>query len=643
MLPSEPIQRPAEGDRSLNPGDRHPGDRHPGDRSDRPEVSRPDELSSESGRMATILLVDDMPNNLRVLSAALTEQGYQVRGVLNGAMALTVAQTAEPDLILLDIHMPMMDGYEVCRELKRRDVTREIPVIFLSALDEVFDKVKAFEVGGVDYVTKPFQLEEILARVASQLKLRAAQRQIRALNATLEQRVIQRTLQLEREVVERQRAQDRLLYLALHDPLSDLPNRAFLIERLTEVLANLRGEEQFALLLLNCDRFRRINDAMGHAVGDQLLVSLARRLTSLLNPGQLLVRLGGDEFVVLCDRLEGRAMVDGLLERIEQELALPFTLSDLPFYIDVSIGIVLGDRSYPNPEHVLRDADTAMFHAKSSDNQRVQRFEPQMYVRVRQQLELESDLRRDFNAGQGLTVHFEPIIDLSSGQIMGMESLMRWQRADGYLSPMVFIPAAEQSSLIIDLDRWAFREACSQLRLWQLTGLLPEPFVLSVNLSGRQLGRSDMTRYLLDTLTDYQLQPSQICLELTESVLIEQEAQAIEVLEILSNHHLSISLDDFGTGYSSLSYLNRFPVNAIKIDRSFVSGQGEGLANLAIVKSIISLAHSLDIKVVAEGIETAQQLAQLRELGCDYGQGFWFSAALSGELTTALLRLNPSW
>jgi diguanylate cyclase (GGDEF)-like protein len=636
MLPSESGFRPMDGAREPD-----------GAETGRSEAGRSETGRSAGDRMSTILLVDDMPNNLRVLSAALTEQGYQVRGVLNGAMALTVAQTAEPDLILLDIHMPVMDGYDVCRELKRRDVTRDIPVIFLSALDEVFDKVKAFEVGGIDYVTKPFQIEEILARVASQLQLRAAQRQIRALNATLEERVIQRTLQLEREVVERQRAQDRLLYLALHDPLSDLPNRAYLIERLAEVLTTLDPDQQFALLLLNCDRFRRINDAMGHRIGDQLLVTLARRLSSCLSTGQLLVRLGGDEFVILWDRLansgSGRGQVDGLLDQIRQELALPFNLANQEMYIEISIGIVVGDRSYDNPEHVLRDADTALYHAKSNHSQRTQLFEPHMHRQVREQLVIESDLRSAFNSGEGLSMHYEPIVALGNGQIAGVEALMRWHHPEGTIPPSVFIPAAEQSSLIVDLDRWGLREACAQLRLWQLTGLVSDEFVLSVNISGRQFGRPDMVRYVLDTLADCQLNPQQICLELTESVLIEQEDRAIAVLQDLQHNRLNLSLDDFGTGYSSLSYLNRFPVNAIKIDRSFVSGQGDDLANRAIVKSILSLAHSVDLKVVAEGIETQQQLASLRELGCDYGQGFLFSAALSSDLIQALLRVAPTW
>jgi diguanylate cyclase (GGDEF)-like protein len=635
MLPNESGFRPMD------------GEREPGPEASRSETSRSEASRSAGNRMSTILLVDDMPNNLRVLSAALTEQGYQVRGVLNGAMALTVAQTAEPDLILLDIHMPVMDGYDVCRELKRRDVTRDIPVIFLSALDEVFDKVKAFEVGGIDYVTKPFQIEEILARVASQLQLRTAQRQIRALNASLEARVIQRTLQLEREIVERQRAQDRLLYLALHDPLSDLPNRAYLIERLAEVLATLAPDQQFALLLLNCDRFRRINDAMGHRIGDQLLVTLARRLSSCLAAGQLLVRLGGDEFVILWDRLASsdsdRGQVDGLLDQIHRELALPFNLADQEMYIEISIGIVIGDRSYNTPEHVLRDADTALYHAKSNHSQRTQLFAPHMHRQVREQLVIESDLRRAFNEGEGLSMHYEPIVNLGNGQIAGVEALMRWQRPEGTIPPSVFIPAAEQSSLIVDLDRWGLREACRQLRLWQLTGLVPDEFVLSVNISGRQFGRPDMVRYVLDTLADCQINPQQICLELTESVLIEQEERAIAVLQDLQHNHLNLSLDDFGTGYSSLSYLNRFPVNAIKIDRSFVSGQGDDLANRAIVKSILSLAHSVDLKVVAEGIETQQQLASLRDLGCDYGQGFLFSAALSADLIQALLRVGPTW
>ena len=376
-----------------------------------------------------ILIVDDTPNNLRVLSSALMSQGYKVRSVTNGRMALTVAEAAQPQLILLDIRMPEMDGYEVCQRLKAKESTRSIPVMFLSALDDLFDKVRAFEVGGIDYVTKPFQMEEVIMRVRNQLQLQAAQAAVQQLNAELESRVRQRTAQLEREIGERQRIQQEVLHMALHDSLTGLPNRIWFLKQLGQILAQVHQypESQFAVLLLDCDRFRNINDSLGHAMGDQLLVGIARRLESCLRPGHSLCRLGGDEFVVLLQEIHQEAEATRIAQAIQQEFTLPFQLGNEEIFSNVSIGIVLGGSQYQEPEHVLRDADAAMYQVKARGKAHYQVFDRSMHDHARNSLSLEMNLRRAIDR-QEFLAYYQPIVDLSTGKLQGFEALVRWER-----------------------------------------------------------------------------------------------------------------------------------------------------------------------------------------------------------------------
>ena len=432
-----------------------------------------------------ILIVDDTPNNLRFLSTTLTEQGYKVRSVTDGLMALTVAQAAKPDLILLDIMMPNIDGYEVCQRLKANAQTNDIPVIFLSALDEVLDKVKAFTVGGVDYITKPFQLEEVLARIETHLSLRAAQKEIRQLNTELEQRVRQRTAQLEQEIAERLQAQERLLHLALYDMLTGLPNRTWFMKRLEQLLpqVNQQSSYQFAVLFLDCDRFQAVNDSLGHLVGDQLLVSIARRIELCLRPGTTLCRLGGDEFAILLQDLEHTSEAINIAHDINLELSLPFQISSYQIFTNVSIGIVMGNSLYKQPEHILRDADTAMYQAKANGKACYQIFEPRMHCRALDNFQLESDLRQAL-ARQEFEAFYQPIVNLITNQIVSFEALARWNRKDqGVVFPNKFILIAEETGIVIPIDLFILRQACHQLRQWLDEGLVSKSFTISVNLS----------------------------------------------------------------------------------------------------------------------------------------------------------------
>jgi len=602
-------------------------------------------MEQAAAAKADIFLVDDTPENLRLLSTALMQRGYKVRSAIDGSMALMGATAAPPDLILLDVNMPGLNGYEVCRRLKMNPITREIPVVFISALDEVMDKVQAFAVGGVDYITKPFQFEEVLARIENQLTIRRLSRSLQALNAELEQRVRDRTAALEQEIQERKRAQDQLLYLALHDPLTNLPNRTSFLETVQRALARAQAQPgyRFAVLFLDCDRFKTINDSLGHSVGDELLVAIAARLRESLRPEDTLARLGGDEFIICLEAIADLNQAKDLAQHLNRQLQLPFHPRGYEVFINASIGIVLGDASYESAEHLLRNADTAMYQAKALGRGRYQVFDPSMHLRALSRLRLENDLRRAIERRE-FYLCYQPAISLRTGKISSLEALVRWQHPErGLVPPAEFIPAAEETGAIAAIGDWVLVEACRQLRRWQEQGLAPLDLSVSVNISVRQLAQRDLLATLDAVLAASQLPPTCLILEVTESVLIDSPESALAIFEQLRSRQIQLSLDDFGTGYSSLSYLHRFAIDILKIDRSFISRMDAGCKNLEIVQAIISLSHNLGMEAIAEGIETAEQLAQLRALGCDRGQGYFFAPPLSPAATADLLRQQPQW
>ncbi|MBC1219604.1 diguanylate cyclase domain-containing protein, partial [Nostoc sp. UCD120] len=441
-----------------------------------------------------ILIVDDMADNLRVLSSILTREGYNVRKALNWQMALTATQTVLPDLILLDIMMPEVDGYEICQAFKAWELTADIPVIFISALDDVFDKVKAFKVGGVDYITKPFEFQEVLVRVKNQLALRSARLEILKLNVELEHRVTQRTEELEKalqklqkEINSRQKLQSKLLDIALHDSLTGLPNRVLFMRRLDNALNRAKQESsyQFAVLFLDCDRFKVVNDSLGHLVGDELLISIARRLQACLIPIDTLARLGGDEFGILLENITDINIAIQVADRILKQLSLAFKLSRYEVFMNASIGISWGNKDYDRPEYLLRDADTAMYRAKAQGRAKYHVFNPAMHQEAIQLLELENDLRRAVER-QEFLVYYQPIVSLITGRISGFEALVRWQHPiRGLVPPTEFIPVAEETGLINAINTWVLQSACHQLSIWQHQPVTPEPLTISVNLSAR--------------------------------------------------------------------------------------------------------------------------------------------------------------
>ncbi|MBW4489274.1 MAG: EAL domain-containing protein [Trichocoleus desertorum ATA4-8-CV12] len=601
---------------------------------------------------ADILVVDDTPENLRLLATILSKEGYNVRKALNGTMALTAVQTVQPDLILLDIMMPEMDGYEVCHHLKANSQTARVPVIFLSALNEGLDKAKAFDVGGADYITKPFQVQEVLARVQNQLALRASELKNEELNTQLEARVKERTYQLEianqelqQQVYERQQLQAKLLKMALHDALTDLPNRALFMERLVQALRQAKAEadDQFAVLFLDCDRFKVVNDSLGHLVGDELLVAIARRLEQCLRPHHTLARLGGDEFAILLTNITNLDSATQVADQILNALAHPFKLARYEVFINASIGITLNHAEHKQPEHLLRDADTAMYRAKALGRGQYQVFDPMMHTKALQLLHLETDLRRAIQQ-QEFVVHYQPIVALHNHRLIGFEALVRWQHPQqGLLSPATFIPIAEETGLITQIGYWVLREACQQLCQWQANSLPDLALSISVNLSARQVAQPDLVEQIDQILADTQVNPQALKLEITESVIMENPQSASVMFQELRERQIQLSIDDFGTGYSSLSYLHSFPINILKIDRSFVQRLADGSEGSGLVPLIINIAHSLGLTVVAEGIETTEQLAQLKALGCDFGQGYLFSKPVAVEQAAELIASTPPW
>ncbi|WP_265263848.1 two-component system response regulator [Spirulina subsalsa] len=615
--------------------------------------------SSISNSQRDILIVDDTPENLRLLSQMLMQHGYNVRKARNGKMALMAVETMLPDIILLDIMMPNMDGYEVCQQLKANPNTAQIPVVFLSALDEVMDKVNAFKVGGADYITKPFQIEEVLTRVEHQLSLKQAQEEIRQLNSQLEERVQERTQQLqtvvhelELEIQQRKQAEHQLLEMALHDALTGLPNRVLLAQRLQNTItrASLDPDYHFAVLFLDCDRFKVINDSLGHRVGDQLLVALASRIQTQLQPQDTLARLGGDEFAIILGNSPDLKHATQVAQNILESLDHPFQLQECEVFTNVSIGIVFGDsyrtlheRNADQPEHLLRDADNAMYRAKEGGRGTYHVFDPTMHQMALERLNLETELRYALNRHEFL-LHYQPIVHLKTGKIQGFEALIRWNSPTrGLVSPSQFIPVTEETGLIVPLGQWVLKEACSQLREWQKLGLVDDSMSVSVNLTAHQFTQVDFCQQLDQILAETRLSPHHLKLEITESTIMDNQRSAQSILQQLKSRHISLSIDDFGTGYSSLSYLHAFPVDILKVDRSFVQSLDGSRENLGLIPAIFSITQAMGMSAIAEGIETAIQLAQLRHLNYEFGQGYFFSKPLPSEAVVELLKTDPQW
>ncbi|HWS55779.1 MAG TPA: EAL domain-containing protein [Pyrinomonadaceae bacterium] len=448
---------------------------------------------------------------------------------------------------------------------------------------------------------------------------------------------------LERASGQLEESREHFRHAAFHDALTGLPNRALLSERLGSAIARARGAEgeRFALLFLDLDRFKNVNDSLGHTIGDGLLVTIARRLENSVRSADTVARLGGDEFAILLEGVKSEADAAYMAERVQREMSTPFMLDGHEVFMTVSIGIAHGAAGYEHPEQVLRDADTAMYRAKAGGRACFEVFDSTMHARAVNLLRLENDLRRAVEREE-FTVYFQPIVGLATGRLAGFEALVRWQHPErGFIPPSEFIPVAEDTRLIVPLGLWVLREACRQVVSWQPAG--PAPLTVSVNLSGRQFAQPDLVEQVGAILRETGLAPGRLRLEITESVVMEDAERAVAMLEQLKGLGVRLSIDDFGTGYSSLSYLHRFPLDTLKIDRSFVSQLDAGESRAELVRTIRTLAANMGLEVVAEGIETLGQLGRLAELGCEYGQGYLFARPLAPDAAEALVRGGTRW
>ena len=447
-----------------------------------------------------------------------------------------------------------------------------------------------------------------------------------------------------RDITERKAFEEHLAHQAFHDSLTNLPNRPLFMNRLEQALARMhRGHKPLAVLFLDLDHLKVVNDSLGHRVGDQLLTSVGERLQACLRPEDTVARFGGDEFVILLEEITDLIDAIRVAERIAERLQGPLTLEGYEVVTTASIGIVLSSSDYNRPDDLLRAADLAMYQAKNRGRARYEIFDPSLNERARQRLELGTDLRQAIERGE-FRVYYQPVLALETGRISEVEALVRWEHPRRGLSlPGEFIPLAEETGLIVPIGQWVMEEACRQARVWQTRYPSDPPLVMCVNLSARQFQQPTLVEDVSRVLFQTGLDPASLMLEITESMVMEDEQSTLATLRKLKDSGVQLAIDDFGVGYSSLRYLKHFPVDNLKIDRVFIDRLGQDPVDEAIVRAVISVAKTLGLTVTAEGVETADQLAHVKALKCDRAQGFYFSRPLSSAAISELLAVDPRW
>ena len=565
-----------------------------------------------------ILIVDDEPNNFEVIEALLGASQYSLKYAASGEESIPLLDSYQPDLILLDISMPGMDGLSVCQVIKSTSKWKSIPVIMVTALTGKLVLSKCLETGADDFISKPLSGLELKARVRSMLRIREQHEQLTQFNLQLETTVQKRTIQLNNIIAQ--------------DGLTKLPSRNYLLERLSECLVEKEKDDStLAVIVLDCDQFQLVNGSFGHAFGDKLLVAIANRLKQLIRPSDILARLGEDEFcwvvnpVAKANVQEIEPMITSIKESFEQ----PFLVDGCEIYISASMGVAFSQSSYQTAAELFQSADTAMYQAKGRGKGQYQIFSPSMSTMIQNRLNLEADLQRAIN-NQEFTAYYQPIIHLETLNPVGFEALIRWEHPDkGIVSPGVFIPSLETTGLIEPVGMFIFQQACQQLKKWHQRGF--SQMTMSINVSPRQFNSPSLLEDIEAVLAKTQVNPACLKLEITESAIMTNVENAIELTKQLQARQIQVSIDDFGTGYSSLKYLNSFAVDNLKIDRCFVNEFTSVQDRYPIVNTIVALSQELGLSIIAEGIETQQQLSWLQNLMCDFGQGYLFSKPLPAE------------
>lgn len=452
-------------------------------------------------------------------------------------------------------------------------------------------------------------------------------------------------IELTSDLFVKRATQEHLLYSTLHDSLTGLPNRSLFTERLRHSMRRTarHPDDMFAVLFLDLDRFKDVNDNLGHFAGDELLRAVARRLEACLRPEDTVARLSGDEFAILLESISDTSDAGRVAERIEEALSFPINLGGAEITTSASMGIVTSSMSQEQPEQLLRSADMAMYRAKAAGRARYEMFDRAMHTDALIRLQLETDLRRAVEQGE-FRLHYQPLVSLRTGRITGLEALLRWEHPQrGLVQPGDFIPIAEETGLIVRIGRWVLNEACRQLKAWHDAHPRDEPLSMNVNLSVKQFGQTDLMDQIANALRTSGIPPGCLRLEITEAALIDKGAAAMALLGQIKQLGVQVYLDDFGTGYSSLIYLHRLPIDAIKIDRDLVNTMDSDEKNLRLVRTILTFAQIIGVRAEAEGISSAEQLRELRALKCEHGQGFLFSAPIPHDAVDEVLTADPVW
>lgn len=578
----------------------------------------------------TLLIVDVEPFYISLLTDILGKQ-YTLLVSNCGQKALELIDNNQIDLILLDEMTLNKNGSEDCMILKSQVETQNIPVIFLTAKADIESEIQGFEAGSVDFITKPFSPFVVKSRVKTHLALAQAKQQLQDYSENLERLVSGRTLELTREIAEKQIAFEKLHYLANYDPLTQLPNRNLFNERLAYAYTQAkRNKSNIALLLIDLDKFKQLNDALGYLIGDELLKQCADRLSHCLKRADTIARLGDDEFMVLLTDIDDKQKCKDSAETIIAELSRPFTVQNHIIHISASIGITCYPEDSGELNDLLKDAEIAMYTAKEN-GKNCYAFLAKDHAQVSSIcMEVEKDLYHAI-ANNELYLNYQPIVDLKHNTIIGVEALLRWHHSKhGQVPPEKIISIAEESDLILEIGSWVLKTACQQASVWKDKGY--NNFHIAVNISPRQFhGEKDFVRLITHLLESNNLEGHHLSLELTESLMMEDSQTIVSALHQFKETGIRLSIDDFGTGYSSFNYLHRFPIDCLKIDHFFIQNLKLGNSHNALVKAIIALSQSLQLKVIAEGIETIEQLNFLSRHSCDFGQGYHFCKPCSAE------------
>ncbi|MBD2178775.1 EAL domain-containing protein [Pseudanabaena sp. FACHB-1998] len=568
--------------------------------------------------MTTILVIEDVEALREEIMETLSYEGFDVLGAENGVVGVQIAKTFVPDLIICDIAMPELDGYGTLVTLRQEPKTSMIPFIFLTAMTEKADMRQAMQLGADDYLTKPFTSAELLGAISSRLQKYNSVKEhyydeIKAVGARFE-------------------------YLSHHDGLTQLPNRILFHDSLTQAVLHAKiNNKSLALLFLDMDNFNIINNTLGTDIGDQLFKAIAERLRRYAAPCDMVARIQGDEFAMIISDIKDSQSVKQATQKILDLLSRPYNLYGHEVFITSSIGITIFPDDHAEADGLIKNAELAMYYAKANGRNSYKLFSSDLNVQSSEYMALANSLHRAIDR-QEFRVFYQPLVNLQTGQIIGAEALARWQHPElGIIMPSKFIPVAEQTGLILRLSELMLSSVCEQMRSWKELGI--NYGFVAVNLSGQHFRpENNLIEIISNILIETGIEPSDLEIELTESIIMQNAEFTIKVLSQLQSMGVKVAIDDFGTGYSSLSYLKHFPVNALKIDRCFIQDITTDRHDATISLAIIDLAHSLSLQVVAEGVETEEQVQFLKEHGCDQMQGYFFSPPLpSNEFEKMLI------